>query len=140
MPNREDYIPESVRRTVAQRANYRCEYCLINEEDTYVSCEIDHITSLKHGGITSADNLAYACLPCNRHKGTDIGTLNEKGELVRLYHPRIDIWSQHFAISGSQIIGLTDYGKVTIKLLRFNDENKVEERAELQALKRYPLG
>ena len=63
MPNRENYVSEALRRLVAQRASYCCEYCLINEADTYISCEVDHIISVKHGGLTEAANLAYACYP-----------------------------------------------------------------------------
>jgi 5-methylcytosine-specific restriction endonuclease McrA len=53
MPNRDDYISESSRRLVEERADKRCEYCLIYEEDTYIGCEIDHIISIKHGGKTT---------------------------------------------------------------------------------------
>jgi 5-methylcytosine-specific restriction endonuclease McrA len=55
------YINEELRRLVALRAEYLCEYCLIHEEDTFYGCEVDHIISLKHGGPTEAENLAYAC-------------------------------------------------------------------------------
>ena len=29
------YIPESLRKLVAKRANFTCEYCLISQEDTF---------------------------------------------------------------------------------------------------------
>jgi hypothetical protein len=65
------YISAALRRLVATRAEYLCEYCLIHEEDTFFGCEVDHIISEKHGGQTEADNLAYACAFCNRSKGSD---------------------------------------------------------------------
>ena len=67
------YISVALRRTVAKRANRLCEYCLIHEDDTYFGCQVDHIISEKHDGPTDESNLAYACLYCNRNKGSDIG-------------------------------------------------------------------
>jgi 5-methylcytosine-specific restriction endonuclease McrA len=55
------WISAELRETVAARANFFCEYCLVAEQDTFYGCEVDHIISLKHGGSSEADNLAYAC-------------------------------------------------------------------------------
>jgi len=74
------YISEELRRRVATRADYLCEYCLIHKDDTFLGCEIDHIISLKHGGTNDEDNLAHACAFCNRQKGSDIGI-----QLLRLW-------------------------------------------------------
>ena len=67
------YIPDVLREKVAERANYCCEYCLLHEQDSIYSHEIDHIIPEKHRGETVEDNLCYACLDCNRNKGTDFG-------------------------------------------------------------------
>ena len=56
------YVSVELRRLVLFRADRRCEYCLIHEDDTFFGCEVDHIVSEKHDGPTVADNLAYACL------------------------------------------------------------------------------
>ena len=69
------YIPAEMRRLVIGRAGRRCEYCLIHEDDTYFGCEVDHVVSEKHGGLTVVENLAYACLACNRFKGSDLGSI-----------------------------------------------------------------
>lgn len=61
------YVTEELRELVAIRAERLCEYCLIHEEDTFFHCQVDHIISLKHGGPTDADNLAYACVICIRN-------------------------------------------------------------------------
>jgi hypothetical protein len=37
------YLNHEVRRSVAKRADYLCEYCLISEYDTILGCAIDHI-------------------------------------------------------------------------------------------------
>jgi len=69
-------VSESLRRFVAERAAFRCEYCLLHESDSYSPHQIDHIISRKHGGQSDADTLAYACLRCNAWKGSDVGSLD----------------------------------------------------------------
>jgi 5-methylcytosine-specific restriction endonuclease McrA len=90
------YISLEIRQQVATRAGFLCEYCLIAEEDTFFGCEVDHIIGLKHGGSSALDNLAYACAFCNRHKGSDIGSISEPGEFSRFFNPRTDRWAEHF--------------------------------------------
>jgi hypothetical protein len=49
---------------------------------------VDHVIAVKHGGNTSAENLALACLHCNLHKGTDLASLDPTtGLLTRLFNP-----------------------------------------------------
>ncbi|WP_293070798.1 HNH endonuclease [Okeania sp. SIO2B3] len=71
------YISEKLRNQVASRADFLCEYCLISEEDTFLGFQIDHIISIKHGGATEVDNLAYTCTFCNRNKGSDLGSISQ---------------------------------------------------------------
>lgn len=127
-----DYISAEIRRLVAERAGYRCEYCLIHENDTFFGCEVDHIISRKHGGTNAPDNLAYACVFCNRHKGADIGSISPStGKLTRLYNPRKDRWSKHFRLNGAEIEALTGIGEVTIRILDFNNHERFLERKAL---------
>ncbi len=94
------YVSEKLASEVIRRARGICEYCRIAIEDTYFGGEIDHIRSLKHGGKTESENLASACHPCNRHKGSDLGSIFEPtGELIHFFNPRVDNWHQHFSIS-----------------------------------------
>jgi 5-methylcytosine-specific restriction endonuclease McrA len=62
------WISAELRQTIADRANHLCEYCLIAEADTFYGCEVDHIISLKHGGSSDPDNLAFACALCTEPK------------------------------------------------------------------------
>ena len=113
--------------------------CLVHEDDRGFGCHVDHIISGKHGGLTEETNLAYACAPCNRAKGSDIGSITEEeGPFMRLYNPRIDKWHEHFKIDGTQILGLTGVGRVTVKILRLNDEERRLEREILVVQERYP--
>lgn len=133
------YIGAELRRLVAARADYRCEYCRIHEEDAFFSYHIDHIISEKHGGPTQAGNLAYACTFCNLRKGSDIASVAVGGALTRLFHPRIDQWSHHFGLQGPTIETLTPIGEATARLLAFNAVDRLLERRLLQASGRYPV-
>ena len=133
------YVSADLRRLVAARADSLCEYCLIHEADTWFGCQIDHVISEKHGGQTSAENLAYACIFCNRAKGTDLGSIAEhSGDLVRFFNPRVDRWSDHFRISGARIEALTDIGAVTTRIFGFNSIERLLEREALRAARRFP--
>ncbi len=133
------YISSDLRELVAERAEYLCEYCLIHEDDTHFGCQVDHIISVKHGGPTTAGNLAYACAFCNRQKGSDIGSIVwETGEFTRFFNPRTDGWADHFQLDGVVIKPLTRIGEVTVRILGFNDSNRLLERQELIDLGRYP--
>ena len=133
------YVSAELRRLVISRATNLCEYCLIHEDDTYFGCQIDHIISEKHGGLTESENLAYACSYCNRFKGSDIGSVFWKtGEFVRFFNPRIDNWRDHFKLEQHNILPLTDIGEVTNRILRLNDIDRLLERRELWLFGRYP--
>ncbi len=133
------YITNELRHAVAERAHHLCEYCLIHEEDAVYGCQVDHIISLKHGGATSLENLAYACVFCNRYKGSDIGTiLWPTQEFVRLFNPRLDLWQEHFKLDGAVLRPLTNIGKATTQILGMNLVDRVLERQLLLAVGRYP--
>src|SRR5438874_5495371 len=95
------YVPAELRRVVRERAGGICEYCLIDEADTFLSHEVEHIISEKHGDATAESNLAWACRPCNLAKGSDIASqVPGTGLLMRFYDPRRDKWGDHFALIG----------------------------------------
>ena len=69
-------VPQIIRSQVARRAQFKCEYCLMPEELSFLPFQIDHIISLEHGGGSEIDNLAYSCPHCNQHKGSDLSTFS----------------------------------------------------------------
>lgn len=82
-------IPSSLRQLVIERAQGKCEYCLIHQEVSIYSHEVDHVIARKHGGQTVAKNLALSCLSCNRHKGSDLAIFDPiSNEIVPLFNPR----------------------------------------------------
>jgi len=105
-------IAASLRAEVRSRAKGRCEYCLVPEALTLVAHEIDHIIAAKHGGVSVAGNLALCCALCNKHKGADVASMDpESGDLTRLFHPRIDRWSDQFQRRGGLIAPFTRSGE-----------------------------
>jgi hypothetical protein len=133
------YIPLALRRYVSTRVQQRCEYCLLPESVSYWPHECDHIYAEKHGGETMESNLSLSCVECNRYKGTDLCSLDpQTGEIVRLFHPRRDLWGDHFQSDGGRINSFTPIGRVTQRVLRFNDHDRITERETLIALGRYP--
>lgn len=115
------------------RANGRCEYCQLPANLYPAPFQIDHIIARQHGGATEGDNLALACIHCNRFKGPNIAGLDRAtGKLVRLFHPRKDNWEEHFLWKGSELEGLTDVGRVTIAVLFINDPEVVTLRSTLR--------
>jgi hypothetical protein len=127
------YIPDVLREQVAQRAGFCCEYCRLPADRSFFAFHIDHVVSLKHGGQTTADNLAFACLICNLNKGSDVATfLDDIDQSVRFYNPRRDQWHEHFgAEQTGLLIGKTDIGRATIKIVNLNHPDSIIERREL---------
>ena len=119
-------------RTVIRRAAGRCEYCHFPEAVSELPFHIDHIIAEKHGGLTEAANLAWACFSYNLRKGPNIAGLDPvSGELTRLFHPRFDHWAGHFEGPGAWLHGKTAIGRTTIAVLGINDEDDVAVREAL---------
>jgi hypothetical protein len=120
-------------RQVWQRAQARCEYCQLPTAFHPTPFQIDHIIALQHGGLTAVDNLALACIHCNRFKGPNIAGLDPgSGEIIRLFHPRRDRWAEHFIWNGPRLEARTPNGRVTIALLLINDPDVVALREALR--------
>ena len=101
---------------------------------------VDHIVARQHGGQTALENLALARLHCNRHKGPNIaGTDPNTGEIIRLFHPRLDRWNAHFEWKGAALRGRTVVGRVTINVLAINDADFLAVREALVQEQIFPL-
>ena len=124
-------IPDKIRQVVAQRADFCCEYCLLPDKVSFYAFHIDHIKSIKHGGSSNLENFAYSCPECNYCKGTDIASSSENDEIVRFYNPRKDIWSQHFEYLDGMILCKTDIAKVTERIFKFNEPDRLIFRQQL---------
>ena len=97
-------IPAALRALVHQRAGGCCEYRHIHEDDVLAPHEPDHIVAEQHGGPTTANNLAFSCYHCNRHKGTNLASADPATcQSVFLFHPRRDNWTEHFKLEGHEL-------------------------------------
>ena len=133
------YIPDSIRQEVIRQANSCCEYCLIHQQDSLYTHEIDHIKPEQHRGKTELSNLCLACLECNRNKGANFGSFDPQTEEVSLlFNPRKQLWSKHFRLDGIYIIPISPEGRVTVFILKLNDELRLRARQALLDVGRYP--
>ena len=124
----------ALERQVRRRARGRCEYCRLPRAASRITFPIDHIIAQQHGGATRADNLALSCAHCNAHKGPNIAGIDPvDGALVPLFHPRRDRWADHFQWRGTELVGRTPVGRVTIHVLAMNDPPIVALREALIA-------
>jgi HNH endonuclease len=117
------YIPKALRQKVAEQAKYRCGYCLTQEVVSGFKMEYDHLFPQSFGGATVEENLWLACTFCNDAKNKRLVVLDpESGELVNLFNPRQQMWSEHFAWieEGLFIVGLTSVGRATVTALSLN--------------------
>jgi hypothetical protein len=125
-------VNPTLAQQVRARAQNRCEYCGIPFPGYRLPFQIDHIIARQHGGRSEADNLAFCCLHRNRHKGPNIaGRDTETGEVVRLFHPRNDVWSQHFQLDGAVVVGVTAIGRATVHVLAMNEPEFLAVREAL---------
>lgn len=125
-------ISKQLRQLVAERADYTCKYCRLPQTVALHKHEPDHVIPLQHGGETEKNNLALACMRCNRYKGANVASYDPTtNKLVPLFNPRTQNWEDHFELKGAIIQPITPEGRVTVKILRMNDENRVVERLRL---------
>ncbi len=135
------WIPAVLRAEVLRRADGCCEYCQVHEDDVLVPHEPDHIIAEQHGGTTSAENLALACYQCNRHKGTNLASIDlDTGQPAFLFHPRRDRWMDHFRLEDARIVPLTAAARATAALLKFNSATRLRLRETLVLAGRFPVG
>lgn len=133
------YISTTLRQLVSDRANGKCEYCLIHQNFSIYSHEVDHVIAVKHGGLSIEGNLVLACLPCNRYKGSDLTSLDPiTKQITLLFNPRARRWDDHFKIERGYIVGLTDIGRTTIFLLKLNESKRLMIRQALASQNLYP--
>jgi 5-methylcytosine-specific restriction endonuclease McrA len=125
----------ALRELVRSRAGSRCEYCHLPEQFSELHFRIEHVIPRQHGGTDGAENLALACPDCNLVEGPNLtGVEPGTHRVARVFHPRRDKWTEHFALDGALILGKTPVGRVTVSLLRMNDAQRLRGRALLSGL------
>lgn len=137
----DERITSQQRRFVSKRACDCCEYCYSQGKFATQSFSVEHIMPRYRGGQTTLDNLALSCQGCNNHKHTKIEGIDPlTRESVSLYHPRKQVWSDHFTWNDDYtlIIGLTPTGRVTVSELQLNRPGLINLRRAIYALGEHP--
>lgn len=108
-----------------------CEYCRLPQSATpLIPFHVEHITAKQHGGGSDPSGLALACDRCNAYKGPNLSSIDpETDQMVPLFHPRRDTWSEHFVLRGAEICALSPVGRATVRLLNMNAPRRVQLRA-----------
>jgi hypothetical protein len=131
-------VDAGTRALVWRRAQHRCEYCQIHQDDLdFLTFHVEHIIPRKHAGSDDQSNLCLSCPECNAAKGANLTGLLE-GKVVPLFHPRRQVWSRHFRWDGAWLVGITRAGKVTVDVLNMNDPARIVLRESLHAEERFP--
>lgn len=126
-------VSEALREAVVERTDAHCEYCLLTSRFQVGGFEIDHIQPVSSGGPTTESNLAFACPVCNGRKLHHVDGLDPlTKQREPLFHPRTQIWHDHFQWSVDVpflLTGKTACGRATIQRLDLNDSEMLRLRA-----------
>jgi hypothetical protein len=136
-----DRVTDKQRQYIIARAKQCCEYCYSQVAFSPQSFSVEHIIPRHKGGQTTLENLALSCQGCNNFKHTKIEGVDPLTEQVLpLYHPRQQIWHEHFAWNDDYtlVIGLTTTGRATIQELKLNRAGVVNLRRVLFAMSEHP--
>jgi hypothetical protein len=129
----------SMVRLVRQRALDRCEYCLMHQSLQVATFHVEHIVPTSAGGPPTPENLALACPSCNLHKANRLVAIDSESQVaVALFHPRIQIWTYHFAWLGYEIVGRTPIGRATISALQLNQSRRIKVRTAEETFGLFP--
>lgn len=70
------------------------------EATLLMAFDVEHIVSRQHGGTDDLEGLALACDRCNAYKGPNLTSIDPNTRtVVALFHPRRDVWSDHYKLS-----------------------------------------
>lgn len=128
----------AIKRLVYERAKGCCEYCQSCEDNTSQAMHIEHIDP-KSGD--SEQNLCLSCASCNLSKAKATSAIDpETGEIVPLFNPRMQLWTEHFTWidGGIRIAGKTANGRATIERLKMNQKRMLRARQNWIAAKNHP--
>jgi HNH endonuclease len=118
------YIAVELRSQVREHDRNRCCYCITTETNRGIRMTFDHIFPRAKSGETTFDNLCLACRSCNEFKSNITESIDDTtGKAVELFNPRHHVWPSHFEWSadGTEILGKTEIGRVTVTVLQMNN-------------------
>ena len=132
-------VSEARKAMVWERAKNRCEYRGLAQHAQDDTFHIEHVEPSILGGSSKLDNLALSCVSCNLAKKAKVDAPDPlSGQVVPLYHPRKDIWPEHFAWEGGELRGRSAVGRATIAALKMDTPRKVQTFQAQAELGIYP--
>jgi hypothetical protein len=117
------------------------KYYVTEPGSTWVRQEVDYIVPEAEGGKTKLANVCLCYRTCNGYNGRRIHARDPlTGRRVRVFHPRRQQWTRHFAWSagGVQLVGFTASGRATIEALQMNNDLIAHLRQLWIALRLHP--
>ncbi len=120
-----EYIPVAIDRQVREVARHCCGYCLSPQRLVMARLEIEHVIPVAKGGPSDESNLWLSCPLCNGAESDRTSATDpETGLDVPLFHPRTQVWSEHFRWSddGLRILGKTSSGRATVSALHLDSD------------------
>ena len=134
-------IPVAIRRVVAERAGWCCEYCKSQEKFSPQPFTLDHFIPKSKSGNDDSENLVLACHGCNGSKLDKTEALDPLTKtLVPLFNPRVETWAEYFAWDGTftRILGMTPVGRATVIALKLNRKQLTNLREFLVLFGEHP--
>ena len=134
-------VSERTRGDVERRAQGRCEYCRAPQQVAGYRFHVEHIVPRSRGGTDDLSNLALSCGTCNFAKGAALDASDPDGVTrVPLLNPRVDRWSDHFAVAddGFTLLGKTPVGVATVAALHMNQPLQTVARPLWRQLGLFP--
>jgi hypothetical protein len=133
--------PSDLESQVKARAGDRCEYCRMHQSLQGATFHLEHVIPRVRGGEAFLDNLPWACPSCNLHKSDRTEAADpQTGEVVSLFSPRTDDWSDHFEWSGNELMAQTAVARATIASLNLNHPRRLRIREAEQMFELFPPG
>ena len=118
------YLSADLRQALLEADGQQCAYCQTSTDNTGQPMTVDHIIPSAQGGLTEFENLCFCCRACNEYKGATIAAIDPlTGEAGSFFNPRQQNWREHFQWDemGTQLVGLTITGRITIVGLNMNN-------------------
>lgn len=110
-----------IKEPLLKSSNKKCAYCecILQETDSYCQIEHFHPKSLYPQEVVVWENLLPSCGRCNAPKGNH-DTVN-----IPIINPYKDVPKEHLSTQGCRLYSKTEIGKMTIKVLNLNDNDRL---------------
>jgi HNH endonuclease len=135
------YISVAIQQAIFELSGGYCEYCRLPSNFSTDFFHFEHIIPLVLNGQTELENLARSCGICNSNKRDKIEHFDPlTQQKSRLFHPRKDIWTEHFQWSADDlhVVGTSPIGRATVDLLKLNRINAFNLRKLLKMVDLHP--